>query len=98
MRPYSANRSRLDFEVGARGWCYLLEGERVVDKGEFDACARRDRRCCVYENTPGSGFHLFVVDDDGGLILVEQIDDWEAVVWIAALVTEALASARRAKP
>jgi hypothetical protein len=46
-------RSRLDFEVGARGWCYLLEGERVVDKGEFDACARRDRRCCVYENTPG---------------------------------------------
>jgi len=26
-------RSRLDFEVGTRGWCYLLEGERVVDKG-----------------------------------------------------------------
>ena len=41
-------RSRLDFEVGTRGWGYLLEGERVIDKGEFDAgerlitCCRKD--------------------------------------------------------
>ena len=91
MRPYSANRSRLDFEVGARGWCYLLEGERVVDKGEFDACARRDRRCCVYENTPGSGFHLLVVDDDGGLILVEKVIDFETAEWLTRLVNNELA-------
>src|SRR5262249_41179549 len=38
-------RSRLDFEVGTRGWGYLLEGERVIDKGEFDACERLIR-CC----------------------------------------------------
>ena len=29
-------RSTLDFEVGTRGWCYLLENERVIGKDEFD--------------------------------------------------------------
>jgi len=29
-------RSRLDFEVGTRGWCYLLENEGVIGKDEFD--------------------------------------------------------------
>jgi hypothetical protein len=45
-------RSRLDFEVGTRGWCYLLEGERVIDKGEFDACERLITCCRKDGNLP----------------------------------------------
>jgi hypothetical protein len=30
-------RSRLDFDVGSRGWAYVLEGERFIDKDEIDA-------------------------------------------------------------
>ena len=29
-------QSRLDFEVGTRGWCYLLENEGAIGKDEFD--------------------------------------------------------------
>jgi hypothetical protein len=28
--------SRFDFKLGARGWCYILEQERSITKGEFD--------------------------------------------------------------
>jgi len=38
-------RSRLDFEVGTRGWCYILEGEHVILKGEFDDAERLIARC-----------------------------------------------------
>jgi hypothetical protein len=30
-------RSRLDFDVGSRGWPYILEGDRLIDKDEIDA-------------------------------------------------------------
>jgi hypothetical protein len=45
-------KSQLDFEVGTRGWCYLLEGERVIDKGEFDACENLITRCRKDGNLP----------------------------------------------
>jgi hypothetical protein len=38
-------KARLDFEVGTRGWCYLLEGEHIITKGEF-AAAERLITCC----------------------------------------------------
>jgi hypothetical protein len=28
----------MDFEVGVRGWCYILEGRGHITKGEFGAC------------------------------------------------------------
>ena len=31
-------RSTMDFTVGVRGWCYILEGRGHITKGEFDAC------------------------------------------------------------
>jgi hypothetical protein len=31
------HQSRLDFRVGSRGWGYILEGERLIDKDEIDA-------------------------------------------------------------
>jgi hypothetical protein len=45
-------RSRLDFEVGTRGWCYLIEGERIIDKGEFDTCEQLITRCRKDGNLP----------------------------------------------
>jgi hypothetical protein len=36
--------SRLDFDVGSRGWAYLLEGV-IITKGEFDECERLITRC-----------------------------------------------------
>jgi hypothetical protein len=30
-------RSRLDFDPGSRGWAYILEGDRLIDKDEIDA-------------------------------------------------------------
>jgi hypothetical protein len=29
-------QNKIDFKVSARGWCYLLEGERLINKNEFD--------------------------------------------------------------
>src|SRR5262245_14688497 len=31
-------RSTMDFAVGVRGWCYILEGRGHITKGEFDSC------------------------------------------------------------
>ena len=33
-------RSRLDFQVGTRGWCYLLENEGLTGKDEFNQMER----------------------------------------------------------
>ena len=30
-------KSRLDFDVGSRGWAYVLEGDRLINKDEIDA-------------------------------------------------------------
>jgi hypothetical protein len=60
----------------------LISGSSVADP--------RKRRCYVYENI-GGGYHLLLVDDDGGLILAEQVSDFEIAVWLARLVNEELA-------
>jgi hypothetical protein len=63
------------------------------------ALALRRRRCCVYQNpAPERGFHLLLVDDDGGLILAEQVNDPEAAIWLAPLVNQALAAAASLAP
>jgi hypothetical protein len=38
-------QSRLDFKQSARGWCYTLEGERIIDKGDFDRAERAINQC-----------------------------------------------------
>jgi hypothetical protein len=62
-------RSRLDFEVGTRGWCYLLEGERVIDKGEFDTCEQLITYCRKDGNLP-----LDICAEDGKRA-VEGLED-----------------------
>jgi hypothetical protein len=59
--------------------------------------ASRPRRCFVYENI-GPGFHLLLVDDDGGLILVEVVLDFEVAVWISTIVNRELDRLQSGKP
>jgi hypothetical protein len=37
-------RSTMDFDVGSRGWCYILE-RHGLRKGHFDACQRLITDC-----------------------------------------------------
>jgi hypothetical protein len=40
------NRQRtFRIKWSSRGWCYILEGERKIDKGEFDACQKTINDC-----------------------------------------------------
>jgi hypothetical protein len=52
----------------------------------------------VYENTPGHGFHLLLIDDDGGFVLADEIGDLEAAAWLADLANDALATLRLSHP
>jgi hypothetical protein len=38
-------KSRLDFDVGSRGWVYVLEGDRLIDKDEIDAAQQLINDC-----------------------------------------------------
>lgn len=69
------------------------------------ACEAKILKVEPYKNTNGSmlGFldvqlHLLLVDDGGGLILVEQVDDLEVALWLADVVNDALDAARRRTP
>ena len=51
--------------------------------------ASRRRRCYVYENIDGS-YHLLLVAETNASILADQIDDWEAALWLASLINAEL--------
>jgi hypothetical protein len=69
-------------------------GTRMRERSFAARLADRQRHCHVYSNLDGS-FHLLVVDDTGGFILVEQVDDPDAALWLCDIVNQALAAARR---
>ena len=77
-------KSRLDFEVGTRGWCYVLEGEHVVTKGEFDECERLITRCRKSGDLP-----LDICAEDGkraaeGIEWIDENDieeEVDSVIW-----------------
>jgi len=64
--------SRLDFEVGTRGWCYLLEGEGVITKGEFNDAERLITRCRKSGDLP-----LDICAEDGKRAVdgIEDLDE-----------------------
>ncbi len=37
--------SGVDFKKSPRGWCYILEGENLIDKGEFDRAEKAINEC-----------------------------------------------------
>src|SRR5215472_68510 len=65
-------RSRLDFEVGTRGWCYLLEGEHVITKGEF-ATTERLITCCRKDGS--LPLDICAADDKRAADGIERLDD-----------------------
>jgi hypothetical protein len=63
--------SSLDFEVGSRGWCYILE-EHGLEKGDFDSAQRLINDCRKSGDLP-----LDICAEDGKRVAehLEQIDD-----------------------
>jgi hypothetical protein len=63
-------RSRLDFEVSSRGWCYLLE-EHGLSKGDFDVVQQLIAECRRQRLLP-----MDIVAEDGARSFdnLEQID------------------------
>jgi hypothetical protein len=53
-------QSRLDFAVGSRGWAYVLEGERLIDKDEIDAAQNLINDCRKNGDLP-----LDICSEDG---------------------------------
>jgi len=64
-------QSRLDFEVGTRGWCYLLESERIIDKGEFAKAERLITDCRKRGDLP---LDICGEDDKRAVEGVEDLD------------------------
>src|SRR6516164_6184810 len=64
-------RSGLDFDVGSRGWAYILEGDRLIDKDEIDAAQDLINACRKSGDLP-----LDICAEDGKRIAenVEEID------------------------
>jgi hypothetical protein len=75
--------SRLDFKVSSRGWCYLLEGERVIDKGEFTDCERLINRCRKNGDLP-----LDICSEDGKRAVsgLEELDNPDIDAKVNAVV------------
>jgi hypothetical protein len=65
-------RSRLDFAVSSRGWCYLLEGEGLISKGEFDAAQRLINELRKTGTLP---LDICAVDEKRSADGLEDIDD-----------------------
>jgi hypothetical protein len=64
-------QSRLDFAVGSRGWAYVLEGERFINKDEIDAAQELINYCRKMGDLP-----LDICAEDGKRAAenVEEID------------------------
>jgi hypothetical protein len=67
-------QSRLDFAVGSRGWAYVLEGERLIDKHEIDLAEKLINDCrkngdlpldICSEDEGRAAEHLESIDDEG---------------------------------
>ena len=64
-------QSGLDFQVGSRGWAYILEGERSINKNEIDAAQTLINDCRKNGDLP---LDFCSEDDKRSAENVEQID------------------------
>jgi hypothetical protein len=64
-------QSRLDFSVGSRGWAYILEGERYIDKDEIDAAQNLVNACRKSGDLP---LDICAEDDKRAAENVEELD------------------------
>ena len=65
-------KSRLDFEVSACGWGYLLENDGAITKDELDACERMITECRKSGLLP---LDICAVDETRSFENLETIDD-----------------------
>ena len=77
-----------DFSVGRRGWCYLMENERMITKGEFDRAEKLITDCRKNGKLP---FYICAEDESRAADYVEQLDQddttQEAADWLDSLLT-----------
>jgi hypothetical protein len=78
--------STLDFQVSSRGWCYLLEQERAVDKGDFDKAERLINDCRKDGSLP---LGICAVDDKRTADGHEELDDPDVETAAEQIVTYA---------
>jgi hypothetical protein len=80
-------KTEIDFEVSARGWCYILEGKGEITKGEFDCAQTLINQCRKNGLLP-----IDFCAEDGGRATdgIEQLDgdvETEIEAWGQALIT-----------
>jgi len=82
-----AKAASMDFKVGARGWCYILENEGAISKGDFDKAQRLITDCRKNGMLP---LDICIEDDDRAAAFVEQLDEADtesyAQGWIDAVL------------
>jgi hypothetical protein len=64
-------QSRLDFSVGSRGWAYVLEGDRLIDKDDLDAAQLLINNCRKSGDLP---LDICAEDDKRAAENLERID------------------------
>jgi hypothetical protein len=74
--------STLDFEVGSRGWCYLLE-EHGLQKGDFDAAQRLINDCRKSGDLP---LNICAEDSKRATSNLEEMDDEDPTEFAAGWV------------
>jgi hypothetical protein len=79
-------RSSLDFEVSSRGWCYILEGQIGLGKGEFDDAQKLINDCRKDGKLP---IDICAEDGSRATVNLEEIDtrtpEDEALDWRKAI-------------
>jgi hypothetical protein len=69
--------------VGSRGWCYLLEGEHIITKGEFDIAERLIVRCRKTGDLP---LDICAEDDKRSADGIERLDNPDVEVEVDTII------------
>jgi hypothetical protein len=80
---------RMDIKIGVRDWCYVLENEGSITKGEFDAAEKLITACRKNGNLP---LDICAIDNGRPTNHVEYVDNTsveEEAVWICERVRHA---------
>ena len=85
----------MDFKVGARGWCYILENEGVISKGEFDKAQRLITECRKDGLLP---LDICIEDDDRAADFVEELDDDDTESYARGWIDAVLSAHENWKP
>jgi hypothetical protein len=77
-------RRGMDFAVGARGWCYILE-RHELGKGSFDTA---EQRIADYRKSGDLPLNICAEDASRETVGLEEINNDSVGQWVAKLVTD----------